>query len=105
MTKPFLGGAIAAGLLAAALSPAYAVDNRERARATIAEARGKLSAARSDAPGATDAAQRADRALTEAQKQFEKNNNDNAYYAAREADALAELALAHAEHSRLPSPR
>lgn len=97
MFRETLRGALVAGLVAAAALPsgALAVDNRERARAQIAETKGKLEVARSEAPAAVDAAQRAQRILDEAQRQFEKNNNDNAYYAAREAESLVELALAH----------
>ena len=92
-------------LVAAALlglpAPAFAGD-KARARDAIADADASVQAAW--AAGAGDSApaaqSRATTALDRARHQLRKSNEHHAYYAAREAEAYAQLALETAQSRR-----
>ena len=96
-----LGGSVAA-LLAA---PAMASD-RDPALLAISQAQTSIQLA-SDAGAeswAADAQARANGALERARRQLSKSNEHHAFYAAREADAFARLALAGAQTRSTVTP-
>lgn len=95
-------GAAAACLLA---SPALAGD-RDRAMLAISQAQTSVQLASSAGADtwAADAQASANIALERARRQMAKSKEHRAFYAAREADAYARLALAKAQTHTLATP-
>ncbi|MGE0773846.1 MAG: hypothetical protein AB7L36_02245 [Sphingomonadaceae bacterium] len=89
------------------LSSAAFADNTERAQAAVATAKAKI--ATGDRIGTTDQAadvqQRARVALATAEQELDRRHEGKAYYGAKEADALADLAMATAELTKLTARR
>lgn len=85
-----------------ALSGAAQANDKARARDAIAEADARVEAAW--AAGASERAPgvqaKATAALDRARHQLRKSNEHHAFYAAREADAYAQLALAMSQTRR-----
>jgi hypothetical protein len=77
-------------------------SDKARARDAIAEADARIEAAwaAGAAERAASSQARATAALERARYQLRKSNEHHAYYAAREADAFAQLALATAQSQR-----
>lgn len=100
-TLNILTGALLAAALVS-LPGIVLANDKSRARDAIAEADADVQAAW--AAGAADAAPgaqaRATTALDRARHQLRKSHEHHAYYAAREADAYARLALATAQQNR-----
>ncbi len=99
--SPTLRGALLAAALV--IMPGVAMAGSEsRARAAITEAEGDLEAsARAGAlVNAADVQARAMAALARARHHLVKGNERRAFYAAREAEALAGLAAATADYRR-----
>ena len=88
-------GGVAAVLLA---TPSLASD-RDRALLAISQAQTSIQLASTAGAEtwAADAQARANAALERARRQLSKSNEHHAFYAAREADAFARLALAGAQ--------
>lgn len=101
--------AVAMGLAIAgiALPSAALAGDETRARAAVAEARGKIEAADKAGVGgdAADVQARARAALERAEKSIRDDNEDRALHEAGEADAYAELAVATAELRKLEAER
>jgi opacity protein-like surface antigen len=98
-----------AGLALASLtlSSAAFADNADRAQVAIAAAKAKIETG--DRLGTTeqaaDAQQRARVALGTAESEFKRHHEASAYYGAKQADALAGLAMATAELTKLTTQR
>lgn len=98
----------AAALAVSALpSAAFAAGDEDQARAATAAAKAKIeTGAKLGMEGeAADVQARARTALEAAQAAVRDDNEDRAYHAAREADALAELAIVTAELKKLQDER
>lgn len=84
------------------LPAAAHASDKSRARDAIAEADARIQTAWAAGAGdsAAPAQARATTALDRARQQLRKSNEHHAYYAAREAEAYASLALATAQSHR-----
>lgn len=96
---------VGAGLSALLAAPALASD-RDRALLAISQAQTSIQLASSAGAEtwAADAQARANVALERARRQLSKSNEHRAFYAAREADAYARLALAGAQTRTTVTP-
>lgn len=85
-----------------AMPGAALASDKARARDAIAEADARIEAAWAAGAGerAPNVQYKATTALERARHQLRKSNEHHAYYAAREADAYAQLALAMTESRR-----
>jgi hypothetical protein len=94
-------------LTSLALSSAAFADSTDRAQTAIAAAKAKIETG--DRLGTTeqaaDAQQRARVALGTAENEFKRHHEAKAYYGAKQADALADLAMATAELTKLTARR
>jgi GTP cyclohydrolase III len=101
MTKKTLTMLLATVAMAGLAGTAQASD-KARAQDAIAEADARVEAAWAAGAGerAADTQAHATAALDRARHQLRKSNEHHAYYAAREADAYAQLALAVAQGRR-----
>jgi hypothetical protein len=100
---------VLAGLIITSLtlSSAAFADSSDRARTAIAAAKAKIETG--DRLGTTeqaaDAQQRARVTLGTAENEFKRHHEAKAYYGAKQADALADLAMATAELTKLTAQR
>jgi hypothetical protein len=100
--RTIVTGAATITLLAA---PALASD-RDRALLAISQAQGNIQLASSAGAEtwSADVQAQANMSLEHARRQLSKSNEHRAFYAAREADAYARLALAKAQTRTLATP-
>lgn len=101
----FRNFAIGIGAAALVASPALASD-RDRALLAISQAQSNIQLASSAGAEtwAADTQVQANTALERARRQLAKSNEHRAFYAAREADAYARLALAKAQTRTAVTP-
>ncbi|WP_380872938.1 hypothetical protein ACFB49_38320 [Sphingomonas sp. DBB INV C78] len=101
------GALIGLAIIGLTLPATAMAGDEDRARAAVAEARGKIEAAEKAGVGgeAADGLARARAALERAQKAVRDDNEDAAYHDAKEADALADLASATSELRKLETER
>ena len=108
MRNRMMAAAVTVAMALGALPNAAHAASEKKARAVVAEARGKIEAndkAGLSGTAATDAQNRAREALTRAEEAVRKDKENRAYYEANSADALAGLAQATSELDKLTTER
>lgn len=108
MQNKMMAAALTVAMALSALPGAANAASERKARAVVAEARGKIEAndkAGLSGTAATDAQNRAREALSRAEEAVRKDKENRAYYEANSADALAGLAQATSELDKLTTER
>jgi hypothetical protein len=108
MRNKMMAAALTVAMAFSALPGAANAASEKKARAVVAEARGKIEANEKgglSGTAAADAQSRAREALTRAEEAVRKDKENRAYYEANSADALAGLAQANSELDKLNTER
>jgi len=108
MRKGMMTAALTVAMTFSAVTGVAHAASETKARAVVAEARGKIEANEKiglSGTAAQDAQTRAREALTRAEEAIRKDKESRAYHEAHSADALAGLAQATSELDKLTTER